>query len=43
MRHLYSHREIRPEIQQALNHLNAVPVDITPRFVTAEELTRGEF
>lgn len=34
--------KIRPEIQQALDRLKAVPVDITPRFVTAEEITRGE-
>ena len=33
---------IRPEVQRALDRLSAVPVDIAPRFVTAEELTRAE-
>ncbi len=31
---------IRPETQRLLDRLNNVPVDIEPRFVTAEELTR---
>ncbi len=31
---------VRPEVQRVLDRLNDVPVDIAPRFVTAEELTR---
>jgi hypothetical protein len=31
---------IRPETQRVLDRLKGVPVDIEPRFVTAEELTR---
>jgi hypothetical protein len=31
---------IRPETQRVLDRLEDVPVDIEPRFVTAEELTR---
>jgi hypothetical protein len=31
---------IRPETQRVLDRLEGVPVDIEPRFVTAEELTR---
>jgi hypothetical protein len=31
---------VRPEVQRVLDKLGAVPVDIEPRFVTAEELTR---
>ena len=31
---------IRPEVQRVLDRLNAVPVDIAPHLVTAEELTR---
>jgi hypothetical protein len=31
---------IRPEVQRALDRLDSVPVDIAPRFVTAEELLR---
>lgn len=31
---------IRPEVQRALDRLQDVPVDIAPRFVTAEELLR---
>jgi hypothetical protein len=31
---------VRPEVQRVLARLNDVPVDIAPRFVTAEELTR---
>jgi hypothetical protein len=31
---------VRPEVQRALDRLNTVPVDIAPRFVTAEELLR---
>jgi hypothetical protein len=30
----------RPETQRVLDRLEGVPVDIEPRFVTAEELTR---
>ena len=31
---------VRPEVQRVLDRLNEVPVDIAPRFVTAEALTR---
>jgi len=31
---------VRPEVQTVLDRLNDVPVDIAPRLVTAEELTR---
>jgi hypothetical protein len=31
---------VRPEIQRALDRLTKVPVDIAPRFVTAEQLSR---
>ena len=31
---------IRPEVQRVIDRLTDVPVDIAPRFVTAEELTR---
>ena len=31
---------VRPEVQRVLDRLKDVPVDIAPRFVTAEELTR---
>jgi hypothetical protein len=31
---------VRPEVQRVLDRLGAVPVDVAPRFVTAEELTR---
>ncbi len=31
---------IRPEVQRVIDRLNDVPVDIAPRFVTAEELKR---
>ena len=31
---------IRPEVQRALDKLKKVPVDIEPRFVTAEQLLR---
>lgn len=31
---------IRPEIQQVIGRLSALPTDIAPRLVTAEELTR---
>jgi hypothetical protein len=31
---------VRPEVQRVLDRLSDVPVDIAPRFVTAEELTR---
>jgi hypothetical protein len=31
---------IRPQVQGVIDRLKDVPVDIAPRFVTAEELTR---
>jgi hypothetical protein len=31
---------VRPEVQKALDKLAAIPVDIEPRFVTAEELLK---
>jgi hypothetical protein len=31
---------IRPVVQQALDKLKGVPVDIEPKFVTAEQLMR---
>ena len=31
---------VRPEVQRVLDRLKAVPVDIAPRFVSAENLTR---
>jgi hypothetical protein len=33
---------IRPETRRVLDRLENVPVDIEPRFVTAEELTRRD-
>ncbi len=30
---------VRPEVQRVLDRLRDVPVDIAPRFVTAEQLT----
>lgn len=33
---------VRPEIEQALEKLGDVPVDIEPRFVTAQELAAGK-
>ncbi len=33
---------IRPETRRVLDRLQDVPVDIEPRFVTAERLTRGQ-
>src|SRR3954453_7092591 len=33
---------IRPEVQRALDKLKNVPIDIEPRFVTAEQLLRGQ-
>jgi hypothetical protein len=33
---------IRPQVQKILDRLDKVPVDIEPRFVTAEKLLRGE-
>ncbi len=33
---------IRPEIQRAIDRMGAVPVDIAPKLVTAEELARQE-
>jgi hypothetical protein len=35
-----SHGVIRPEVQKVLDRLAAIPVDIEPRFVTAEALAR---
>jgi hypothetical protein len=32
---------IRPEVQRVIDRLTDVPIDISPRFVTAEELTGG--
>ena len=31
---------VRPEVKRALDQLAAIPVDIEPRFVTAEELLK---
>ncbi len=31
---------IRPEVQRALDKMNRIPIDIEPRFVTAEQLLR---
>jgi hypothetical protein len=31
---------VRPEIQKALDKLQSIPVDIEPRFVTADELLK---
>jgi hypothetical protein len=31
---------IRPEVQRVIDKLASVPVDIAPKFVTADELTR---
>ena len=31
---------VRPEVQKALNRLQHIPVDIEPRFTTAEKLGR---
>ena len=31
---------VRPEMQRVLDRLKDVPVDMRPRFVTAEQLTR---
>jgi hypothetical protein len=31
---------VRPPIQQALDKLQSIPVDIEPRFVTADELVK---
>jgi len=33
---------VRPEVQRVLDRLSAVPVDIEPRFVTAEKLLAAE-
>ena len=32
---------VRPEVQRALDRLGHIPIDIQPRYVTAEELTRS--
>jgi hypothetical protein len=32
---------VRPEVQAVLDRLTEVPVDIEPRFVTAESLAAG--
>ena len=31
---------VRPEVKRVLDRLSRIPVDIAPRFVTAEALTR---
>jgi hypothetical protein len=31
---------IRPEVQRVIERLTGVPIDIAPRLLTAEELTR---
>ena len=31
---------VRPPVQKALDKLQAIPVDIEPRFVTADELVK---
>ena len=31
---------VRPEVQKALDKLAAIPVDIEPQFVTADELLK---
>ena len=33
---------IRPEVQRVIDRLTNVPVDIAPKFVTADELTRRD-
>ena len=33
---------VRPEVQKVLDRLNDVPVDIAPRFVTADALERDD-
>ena len=33
---------VRPPVQAALDKLTDVPVDIEPRFVTAEQLLQGK-
>jgi hypothetical protein len=30
---------VRPEVQRVLSKLESVPVDLEPRFITAEQLT----
>jgi hypothetical protein len=37
-----SHGVVRPEVQKMLDRLKDVPVDIEPRFVTADELMRDK-
>jgi hypothetical protein len=37
-----SHGVVRPEVQKLLDRLKDVPVDIEPRFVTADELVRDK-
>ncbi|HVO29493.1 MAG TPA: hypothetical protein VMV18_02105, partial [bacterium] len=32
---------VRPEVQHVLDQLKDVPIDISPKFVTADELTTG--
>jgi hypothetical protein len=39
---LKSQAVIRPEVQRVLDRSKAVPVDIEPRFVTAEKLLAGQ-
>jgi hypothetical protein len=33
---------VRPEVQRVLERLKHVPVDVAPRFVTAEQLVERE-
>jgi hypothetical protein len=33
---------VRPEVKKVLDRLTDVPVDIAPRFVTAEALAQGK-
>ena len=32
---------VRPEVQRVLDRLSGVPIDIQPRYVTAEQLAGG--
>jgi hypothetical protein len=38
---LERHGPLRPEVRRVLERLGDVPVDVAPRFTTAEELSRG--
>ena len=31
---------VRPEVQRALDRLSGIPIDIEPRYITAEQLAR---